>query len=59
MKAKLKPLRLVVKNQKKESRDPMQGKKPIKIDHRTTIYVPANTTNKELQAIIKRYTKQK
>lgn len=34
-----------------------EGKKQVRVDHRTVIYVPANATEKEIENIINRYKK--
>lgn len=38
--------------------DPVAGKIPVRIDHRTVIYVAAGTPQKEIEKIMQRYPKQ-
>lgn len=55
-KHKLDPLTMVVK-QKKERKiiDPVAGKKPIRIDEKTTVFVKASATQEEIDNIVIAY----
>lgn len=39
--------------------DPIAGKVPLYIDHKTTVYIPAGASEKDIAAIRKQYTKDK
>ncbi len=53
----MKPMTLVVESRKVISIHPTDGKRPIRLDHRTIIYVPADATDQQIATFKAKYKK--